>query len=366
MSSPIAGWYPDPYDEKGLRYWDGTAWTESARPAEATTGTGGEPPYRPRQAPSPPPAIGEGYGDVGDWLSDTFRHAWGRVVPLAILLVGLPLLGALIAGPPIVRLLGGFEIDPTGQHVTYNGLEAGPIGLALLGLAAAVLISVIGWFAATHQLYAAHVGQTPSVGRSLGTAVRCLPRAFGWGLVAMAVGLVLMAVTAMVIGMLSILTQASAAAGVLVVVVAFIAAACGWTWLLVRLSLAAVPLVVGRRGGNPFGQSWEITRDRWWATFGRLVLAMVILFAIGFTLNIFTQIVTGATGFQLTTVGDQVYLNGEPIPDDEIFRPIDHLPSLGGFAILLALSTASQAVQQAIQIAAAVGLYIRGGGTGEV
>jgi hypothetical protein len=34
---PPAGWYPDPHDATGQRYWDGAQWTEhSAVPATAT------------------------------------------------------------------------------------------------------------------------------------------------------------------------------------------------------------------------------------------------------------------------------------------------------------------------------------------
>ena len=43
MSSPQAGWYQDPQDPEGLRYWDGTQWTSQT--------------HQPTQPP-PPPALG--------------------------------------------------------------------------------------------------------------------------------------------------------------------------------------------------------------------------------------------------------------------------------------------------------------------
>ena len=43
MSSPQAGWYQDPQDPQGLRYWDGTQWTSQT--------------HQPTQPP-PPPALG--------------------------------------------------------------------------------------------------------------------------------------------------------------------------------------------------------------------------------------------------------------------------------------------------------------------
>lgn len=42
MSSPQAGWYQDPQDPKGLRYWDGTQWTSQTH----------------QPTPPPPPVLG--------------------------------------------------------------------------------------------------------------------------------------------------------------------------------------------------------------------------------------------------------------------------------------------------------------------
>lgn len=58
MTSPIAGWYPDPAgDATKLRYWDGTKWTDSTMDAAAATqqpGSAYEAAYQ--QAPAPDPA----------------------------------------------------------------------------------------------------------------------------------------------------------------------------------------------------------------------------------------------------------------------------------------------------------------------
>ncbi len=43
MSTPIAGWYPDPSgDQSKLRYWDGTSWTEHFAPAQGAAQQTGE------------------------------------------------------------------------------------------------------------------------------------------------------------------------------------------------------------------------------------------------------------------------------------------------------------------------------------
>jgi uncharacterized membrane protein YhaH (DUF805 family) len=48
-ATPVAGWYKDPSNASGLRYWSGTAWTEHVAPAIAAT-------HAPAPAPAPAPA----------------------------------------------------------------------------------------------------------------------------------------------------------------------------------------------------------------------------------------------------------------------------------------------------------------------
>jgi hypothetical protein len=33
MNAPLPGWYRDPSGEPGLRYWDGTSWTDQRKPS---------------------------------------------------------------------------------------------------------------------------------------------------------------------------------------------------------------------------------------------------------------------------------------------------------------------------------------------
>ncbi|WP_119727524.1 DUF2510 domain-containing protein [Thermomonospora amylolytica] len=46
-----AGWYADPYGMPGLRYWDGSQWTEATRPADDAP----SPPFAPYQGGTTPP-----------------------------------------------------------------------------------------------------------------------------------------------------------------------------------------------------------------------------------------------------------------------------------------------------------------------
>lgn len=64
-----AGWYPDPEQHNGLRYWDGVTWTEHRAPAQsapAHTSPAHAAPERPEQPPTPAePAGPPGSDHVG-------------------------------------------------------------------------------------------------------------------------------------------------------------------------------------------------------------------------------------------------------------------------------------------------------------
>ena len=60
---PEPGWYDDPQDQNGLRWWDGARWTDRRQPRDAVSA----PPPPP---PPPPPASGS-YGiPLGDGAGD--------------------------------------------------------------------------------------------------------------------------------------------------------------------------------------------------------------------------------------------------------------------------------------------------------
>lgn len=70
VTTPVPGWYPDPQSPAQLRWWDGTRWTEHARPLPATGPAGGATPAQAQggHAPSAPQygqsATGQ-YGQTG-------------------------------------------------------------------------------------------------------------------------------------------------------------------------------------------------------------------------------------------------------------------------------------------------------------
>jgi uncharacterized membrane protein YhaH (DUF805 family) len=73
---PEPGWYDDPQDQNGLRWWDGARWTDRRQPRDAVSA----PPPPP---PPPPPAsgsygipLGDGAGDGAGDGSGASSNAW--------------------------------------------------------------------------------------------------------------------------------------------------------------------------------------------------------------------------------------------------------------------------------------------------
>lgn len=351
---PAAGWYPDPYDDQLLRYWDGAQWTQSVQPIGPPPGAA---PFAPTQTPTPtwgPPSSRVGYDDVGEWLSASFQHIVDRIRALLVILLVPQALAAVAIGVPVLTLVGNLEIDPDNGSLGLGGLGAAAIALAVVGLVVGLLVSVVSWMAAADQLHGAWVGRPSSAGSSIAAGLQRLPRAIGWGLVAGLVYLLAVAVT------LTLLVLANAPAlATLLGLGAFVAG----LWILVRLSLSPVVIAVGPSGVNPFVESWRITSNRWWATFGRLLLLGLLAAVLSFAVNVISQIVLGEP-VSVTVVGDTVFVNGERIDTDSVIRLGDFLPDTGWLVGSFVLSVLGQAAQQAIQISGLVGMYLQGGGGG--
>lgn len=79
-SNPPPGWYPDPNDQSGYRWWDGLSWTDSV--TTTVTPDGGAVPVA-NEAASP-------IGQFGTWFSESFRvmiDRAGHFLPMILLFV---------------------------------------------------------------------------------------------------------------------------------------------------------------------------------------------------------------------------------------------------------------------------------------
>ena len=135
---PAPGWYPDPVDSTGLRYWDGERWTVEQAPNAATAGQSAAP-----AAAAPPRRLG-----TAQWLAIA-GVALVALVSLADLVVSLQYANELNA-----QLSGD---GPSLEEATNINDAFGVVGLlyGLSMLAAAVVFIV--WF---HRAYSNAAGLT--------------------------------------------------------------------------------------------------------------------------------------------------------------------------------------------------------------
>jgi hypothetical protein len=320
-------------------------------------------------------APGSGFGDIGDWLSSIFQRLVEQIGPIVVLMFLIPAVTAAIAAVLLQRLVSGLVIDlepPGGAEAEVAGFNGGLLVLIVLVAVIGLLLAVIARLGANHQLYAAHGGQPQSLGSSLRTALRRLPRAVLWGLL---LAIVLSALVVVLIVMLTVVVALAVSgdggsplfALLLppIVVIAFIAG----VWLWTKLAFFLPALAVGPAGTNPFAASSALSRGRFWAVFGRLLLVSVALSILWGIFNAVFQPIFGAASsdiFQVDMVTGDVFVGGDNVDTLAEIRWADVIPGAGWFAAVAIGYTLGRAIIDAIWTSAVTGLYWRGGGRGEV
>lgn len=253
---PPAGWYDDPEYPDHLRYWAGTAWSEHRAPKQPT-----------------PPATASALSDIGTWLGQTFELPIRRWKPIA---------GLLAAGIAVIWLMTLVLVEIWDDLVyldgEWSGFSWGKVGLSSLVALAATLASIVIYLAQIRIIHDARLGLHPSLGEALAAGARALPRTIGWGL--------LLVVTVIaVVAIVAILIQIATALGVLAVI--GVIALGVWAW--VKLSFLGAAFVVPVPGLNPVKASADVSRDRFWSVFGRLLVLTLVVLAISIGLGIATS-----------------------------------------------------------------------------
>lgn len=377
--SAAPGWYPDPHNPAQLRYWDGAAWTESVSPAQAGHPQGtyqqaghphagmvqgggavGQPPFAVSSEQS-----GSGLGELGSWLSATFTSLISRIGPIVILLFAVPTVGWTILLVLARSQLSGVSYNRGTDELV--GFE--PTSLIVLGVAffAFIPVLIVAWLGANHQMYGSHAKQPQTLARSLSTGLRRLPRTIGWGIV---FSLATMAIIAIVVGPLvagAILIGPEVLLVLLLIVPLSIVAS---VWIGVKLAFFGTALAVAPSGHNPFRASWAISRGRWWAVFGRLLVLWAIIYGVSFIGQFATQI--GATlvpsqlGFDVDSETGELLIDGQAVADLEVIEFDTFIPNLVVLVVFLAFYLLTQAISQALSVSGSAGLYYRGGAAAEL
>jgi hypothetical protein len=268
-SGPPAGWYPDPYDPRAQRYWDGRQWDLSSpvHGARSLSGSGD-------------------YPDVGEWLDRGFRSAYRRWRAAAIV--------ALLTAP-VTTVAGYYALDrfASGVVITEDSIEGWTndrIGPAVALSLVAILASAIGGLALTWLMLRSVDDDTPerptlstelvAAGRALLAAITALPRAVGWFLLlagAVAAATLTVVVLAVLAGPLALLA--------LLAILPF------GVWLAVKWAFVA--LAIMDRRGNPFPRSSATSTGRWWSTLGRLLLLGIVMWLISLVIQLLGTLVAG-------------------------------------------------------------------------
>jgi hypothetical protein len=112
VSSPAPGWYPDPAQSGGTRWWDGQAWTEQVAAPPAPPAWGQQPHGGQQWAPAGQPGGATAPAAPQSWLKrNTLSLATVGVVVLYLLLLAFAHIAVLGILPIVlaVRALRGKE-----------------------------------------------------------------------------------------------------------------------------------------------------------------------------------------------------------------------------------------------------------------
>lgn len=161
--APSAGWYPDPEDPAGERWWNGSGWSDHKRPATPAPAAGfsfgvpaGDEPRPDPYAPAPPASAATPYAPT------TYAPATYASTPYAPTPYGAPRAGTTnglaIAGLVVSAagwlvlgvlasiagiILSGFGLARAKQAEAAGNPHSGR-GMAMAGLVIGIVVTVIG------------------------------------------------------------------------------------------------------------------------------------------------------------------------------------------------------------------------------
>ncbi len=274
---PPANWYTDPTDESQYRYWDGSAWTE----------------YRaPRYAEDFPKPLRGPNRLIGDSLR-ILRRQWRGCTVVALLSVAAGLLLSVLFLDSADRVLMGefdefferisqpnFDPETPENRAYFESLE---FDFSIWNFVPAVLGLLITWLVS--NLLTATValltlgdlrGDTSTRAGVLRKACGRLPRLIGLDLQIMALAMMLVAI---------IVLAAVTVPLVLILVIPAVLVV-----LILALPVYMLAYVVASIGPaqSSLGYSFRLVRKRFWGTFGRTLLVVLIVGVVSFVFGTVT------------------------------------------------------------------------------
>ncbi|MFK8024703.1 MAG: DUF2510 domain-containing protein [Ilumatobacter sp.] len=140
--STPAGWYPDPEQQGGERYWNGALWTEDRRPGPAPSAPGAVPYAAPQATPFASPAASApgGYTPYGAGPGTVYPSSamagWGLGLSIAGLVlfccfgIILSLPGAIM-GYVHMQAVDRGERDPNSRGTAKAAFIVGLVGIVI-------------------------------------------------------------------------------------------------------------------------------------------------------------------------------------------------------------------------------------------
>ncbi len=311
-SGPPAGWYADPVDGEGYRWWDGSTWTDAVSSDQAPDVATG---FGPFGAPEP---RSEQIGPVDGLLTDTLRAASGRsghllpVIVLFVLSFGLASSFALWFGlRDTIVTFDETAVDP--PTVDYGG--SAPALWAYLALVPFSLLGGAILQAVTaRQVWSAQAGRPEAWSASLaGVLRRWRPLLAGtvgkWlGYLVIAGGFV----------------AATVMSPALIITFPFVVVALALVWL--RLSFVGQAAVLAPEGVRPLSTSYRVTGTAAGKLFVRLLVLILVGLAVTLVISLIGSVFTAIAGAE----------GGTPLDPDDLTYDLN--AALGPNAALFALS----------------------------
>lgn len=328
-SAAAPGWYPDPHEPGSLRYFDGQVWTEHRHQEDGKL-----------------PAI-------GSWLSSTFSVVAENFVPAVLLSLGLQLVGSVMLWVLVQWAVGDLAIEDE-RLINLDIVEIVAFGAMVV---VAALWRGISNIARDRFMQRAHMQAQPSIADALRRAVIRLPKWISIYLLIAAAWLIA------VFGLALILVVAGAGAAALLAVLLFGFA----VWIWVRLAFVSAAVAAAPARHSAVASSFGVSRGRFWAVFGRLVLVLVGLAVVGQLAGWMSQGVTASV--DNNALAERVTFettDTELVVNVADFALADVLPSLQSFLLFGSIAGVIGSLLALVASSAMMRLYLEAGGDSDV
>lgn len=316
---PPPGWYQDPEGHPGLRWWDGSTWTQD-------------------RAPGPPPQgydqTAGGLRDVGDWIGQSFGLVKERAGHLFTLVVALSLPSGLIAAFAMWSVLRNLTISFDERSFDLDGPPAGSFVFAGAVLVASGLVSMVLWASMQRQTMASLLERPEPWSKSLREGLMRAPKLFGNYLL-----LVLGFSIAVVLA--TLLTAFVPLLGIFV----FFALLVFGIMAIGRLLMFGPTASCSPPGTPTISTTLSLSKGFGWPLLGRAFLLLLIFFGISIAASVISAPFGASVSQDFDPAGDVINF-GEVIGDN-----------FAQFALTQMISTLVNAIGLAVAAAATSVLY---------